>query len=106
MKTHTPHTSVPTRVRAAQSQSRFLGSTKLRILDVRFLTLAASLACLPVAQGVILTASNPDLDDYFGRSVGISGDRAIVGVSGRGCYKGAVYIYTNLTNGTQDEIQN
>jgi hypothetical protein len=140
--------------KASRMQSRFSGLTKRRIFDARFLTLAASLACLPTAHGVILTANdaaqgitfgysvgifnniaivsaigmdnndfcgaayaytglnsgNPtqtsltlpsDLvkHDSFGSSVGISGDTAIIGASGKDGYTGAAYVYTGLSSG-------
>jgi hypothetical protein len=77
--------------------------TKCRIFDARFLALAASLACLPVARGVILTAENPAGNDYFGGpgSVGIAGDTAIVGAYANGGDGiGSAFLYTGLDSGT------
>ncbi|MDR1497451.1 MAG: FG-GAP repeat protein [Puniceicoccales bacterium] len=73
MKKHPPNSPSSAFVRAARRAA-------LRIFDARLLVLAAaSLVCLPSAQGAILTAPDPEKGDRFGRSVSISGTTAIVG---------------------------
>ncbi|MDR1497614.1 MAG: FG-GAP repeat protein [Puniceicoccales bacterium] len=100
MKTHSPNSLSPAFARATCS-------AKLRIFDKRFLVLAAaSLVCLPTAQGAILIASDPDpvTNDLFGSSVGISGTTAIVGAYVKDSQRGAAYIYTGVDSGTPTEI--
>ncbi|MCH2139316.1 MAG: FG-GAP repeat protein, partial [Phycisphaerales bacterium] len=48
-------------------------------------------------------ASNTEADDYFGESVSIAGDHALVGAKGddyNGSYTGSAYIFVNNDNGT------
>ena len=45
-----------------------------------------------------ITASNAGNNDYFGISVSISGDYAIVGANGENSASGGVYIYTRNTS--------
>jgi hypothetical protein len=52
MKKNTHKLSAPAYARASRP-------TKHRILDARFLTLAASLACLPAFQGALLIGAPP-----------------------------------------------
>ena len=62
----------------------------------------------PETQKAKLTASDADAIDQFGRSVSISGDRAIVGVSSDDDYgdaSGSAYIFEKIESGEWTETQ-
>ena len=50
-----------------------------------------------------ITASNGAGDNFFGRTVAISGTQAIVGAHGNSSYKGAAYVYERIGTGTWGE---
>jgi hypothetical protein len=112
MKKYTPSTPKPPA--PAPTYARASRLTKRRIFDARFLALATSLACLPAAHGAIITADDPKIYDYFGWSVGISGNTVVVGApvaSGEidgdeeitSLRPGTTYVYTGLNSETQTE---
>ncbi len=53
-------------------------------------------------QQAKLTAADPAATDYFGESVSLSGDLAIIGAQNKGSYAGAAYVFTRTgTNWAQ-----
>ncbi len=58
-----------------------------------------------VLENARLTASNPETDEYFGRSVAIDGDVIVVGAYGDNSFRGSAYVFVKPDTGWANMTQ-